>query len=158
MEQIQIQVHELCADVTGPVLVLMLPAQIQGSAAMQLGHSAVCSETFWSQPTWTSSADCGSCESVSDLYAHFSCFQHQRTVQSLPNISHSTVIRFSSVKILFAGGSNGPFLCGKETTFEGGMREPAIAWWPGRIPAGTVWVSVGADFSVVSRNIVPISP
>uniref|UniRef100_A0A8C1V2R5 N-acetylgalactosamine-6-sulfatase n=2 Tax=Cyprinus carpio TaxID=7962 RepID=A0A8C1V2R5_CYPCA len=34
-------------------------------------------------------------------------------------------------------GSNGPFLCGKETTFEGGMREPAIAWWPGRIPAGT---------------------
>uniref|UniRef100_A0A4W5RG41 Galactosamine (N-acetyl)-6-sulfatase n=1 Tax=Hucho hucho TaxID=62062 RepID=A0A4W5RG41_9TELE len=34
-------------------------------------------------------------------------------------------------------GSNGPFLCGKETTFEGGMREPAIAWWPGHIPAGT---------------------
>uniref|UniRef100_A0A3B4F6K0 N-acetylgalactosamine-6-sulfatase n=1 Tax=Pundamilia nyererei TaxID=303518 RepID=A0A3B4F6K0_9CICH len=30
-------------------------------------------------------------------------------------------------------GSNGPFLCGKETTFEGGMREPAIAWWPGHI-------------------------
>ncbi|XP_053127181.1 N-acetylgalactosamine-6-sulfatase isoform X2 [Hemicordylus capensis] len=36
------------------------------------------------------------------------------------------------------GGSNGPFLCGKETTFEGGMRMPAIAWWPGHIPAGTV--------------------
>uniref|UniRef100_A0A673V3C3 Galactosamine (N-acetyl)-6-sulfatase n=1 Tax=Suricata suricatta TaxID=37032 RepID=A0A673V3C3_SURSU len=34
------------------------------------------------------------------------------------------------------GGSNGPFLCGKQTTFEGGMREPAIAWWPGRVPAG----------------------
>lgn len=31
------------------------------------------------------------------------------------------------------GGSNGPFLCGKQTTFEGGMREPAIAWWPGKI-------------------------
>ncbi|ESN92640.1 hypothetical protein HELRODRAFT_95956 [Helobdella robusta] len=30
-------------------------------------------------------------------------------------------------------GSNGPFLCGKQTTFEGGMREPAIAWWPGKI-------------------------
>uniref|UniRef100_A0A452SMF2 N-acetylgalactosamine-6-sulfatase n=1 Tax=Ursus americanus TaxID=9643 RepID=A0A452SMF2_URSAM len=39
------------------------------------------------------------------------------------------------------GGSNGPFLCGKQTTFEGGMREPAIAWWPGRIPAGQ-----GIDF------------
>ncbi|XP_070301397.1 N-acetylgalactosamine-6-sulfatase-like [Salvelinus sp. IW2-2015] len=32
-------------------------------------------------------------------------------------------------------GSNGPFLYGKETTFEGGMREPAVTWWPGHIPA-----------------------
>lgn len=39
---------------------------------------------------------------------------------------------------LSPGGSNGPFLCGKQTTFEGGMREPAIAWWPGHIPAGQV--------------------
>uniref|UniRef100_H0WCY2 N-acetylgalactosamine-6-sulfatase n=1 Tax=Cavia porcellus TaxID=10141 RepID=H0WCY2_CAVPO len=39
------------------------------------------------------------------------------------------------------GGSNGPFLCGKQTTFEGGMREPAIAWWPKHIPAGQ-----GIDF------------
>lgn len=37
-----------------------------------------------------------------------------------------------------SGGSNGPFLCGKETTYEGGMREPAIAWWPGHIKEGTV--------------------
>ena len=36
------------------------------------------------------------------------------------------------------GGSNGPFLCGKETTFEGGMREPTIAWWPGHIRSGQV--------------------
>ena len=35
--------------------------------------------------------------------------------------------------IVSVGGSNGPFLCGKETTFEGGMREPSIAWWPGHI-------------------------
>ncbi|XP_064454659.1 N-acetylgalactosamine-6-sulfatase-like [Ornithodoros turicata] len=35
-------------------------------------------------------------------------------------------------------GSNGPFLCGKETTFEGGLREPAIAWWPGNIPPGKI--------------------
>lgn len=39
---------------------------------------------------------------------------------------------------LSLGGSNGRFLCGKQTTFEGGMREPAIAWWPGHIPAGGV--------------------
>lgn len=37
-----------------------------------------------------------------------------------------------------AGGSNGPFLCGKQTTFEGGMREPAVAWWPGTIEPGEV--------------------
>ena len=37
-----------------------------------------------------------------------------------------------------SGGSNGPFLCGKETTFEGGMREPSIAWWPGKIKPGQV--------------------
>ncbi|CAN7992405.1 unnamed protein product [Ixodes hexagonus] len=36
------------------------------------------------------------------------------------------------------GGSNGPFLCGKQTTFEGGVREPAIAWWPGFIQPGRV--------------------
>ena len=39
-----------------------------------------------------------------------------------------------------AGGSNGVFLCGKETTFEGGMREPTIAWWPGTIQPGQVCV------------------
>ena len=26
-------------------------------------------------------------------------------------------------------GSNGPLLCGKQTTFEGGMRTPLVAWW-----------------------------
>ena len=40
--------------------------------------------------------------------------------------------------VYLAGGSNAPFLCGKQTTFEGGMREPAIAWWPGMIEPGQV--------------------
>ena len=40
------------------------------------------------------------------------------------------------------GGSNGPFLCGKETTYEGGMREPTIAWWPGTIAPGQVSYSL----------------
>ncbi|MBE7560040.1 sulfatase [bacterium] len=34
------------------------------------------------------------------------------------------------------GGSAGPLRAGKCTTFEGGMRTPCIARWPGRIPAG----------------------
>jgi arylsulfatase A-like enzyme len=34
------------------------------------------------------------------------------------------------------GGSAGPLRDGKGSTWEGGMREPGIAWWPGTIPAG----------------------
>lgn len=33
------------------------------------------------------------------------------------------------------GAVNDPLRGGKGTTFEGGMRVPTIAWWPGRIPA-----------------------
>jgi arylsulfatase A len=36
------------------------------------------------------------------------------------------------------GGTAGPFREGKGTSFEGGIREPFLARWPGRIPAGTV--------------------
>jgi uncharacterized sulfatase len=36
------------------------------------------------------------------------------------------------------GGSNGPLRAGKGTTFEGGIRVPAIAWWPGTIAAGRI--------------------
>lgn len=34
-------------------------------------------------------------------------------------------------------GSAGPLREGKGTAWEGGQREPTIAYWPGRIPAGT---------------------
>ncbi|KAF4805528.1 arylsulfatase A-like protein [Turdus rufiventris] len=34
------------------------------------------------------------------------------------------------------GGSAGHLKCGKGTTYEGGMREPAVAYWPGRIAPG----------------------
>jgi arylsulfatase A-like enzyme len=36
------------------------------------------------------------------------------------------------------GGTAGPLREGKGTSFEGGIREPFIARWPGKIPAGTV--------------------
>ncbi|XP_061450068.1 N-acetylgalactosamine-6-sulfatase isoform X1 [Rhineura floridana] len=60
------------------------------------------------------------------------------------DISNNTLVFFTSdngaalISAPEQGGSNGPFLCGKQTTFEGGMREPAIAWWPGHVPAGQV--------------------
>ena len=34
-------------------------------------------------------------------------------------------------------GSSGPYREGKGTMFEGGIREPTLMRWPGRIPAGT---------------------
>ncbi|XP_030077032.1 arylsulfatase A [Microcaecilia unicolor] len=37
---------------------------------------------------------------------------------------------------LSRGGNSGLLKCGKATTYEGGMREPAIAYWPGRISPG----------------------
>ncbi len=36
------------------------------------------------------------------------------------------------------GGSSGPFRDGKGSTWEGGMRVPGVAWWPGTIPAGSI--------------------
>lgn len=34
------------------------------------------------------------------------------------------------------GGSAGPLRAGKGTVYEGGIRVPAIFWWPGKIPSG----------------------
>uniref|UniRef100_G3TL90 N-acetylgalactosamine-6-sulfatase n=1 Tax=Loxodonta africana TaxID=9785 RepID=G3TL90_LOXAF len=57
-------------------------------------------------------------------------------------------------------GSNGPFLCGKQTTFEGGVREPAIAWWPGHIPAGQVSHQLGSlmDLFTTSLSLAGLEP
>uniref|UniRef100_A0A3Q2VDV3 Arylsulfatase A n=1 Tax=Haplochromis burtoni TaxID=8153 RepID=A0A3Q2VDV3_HAPBU len=43
---------------------------------------------------------------------------------------------FSLLSYLSRGGIAGPLKCGKSTTYEGGMREPAIAYWPGIIKPG----------------------
>ncbi|XP_054696754.1 N-acetylgalactosamine-6-sulfatase isoform X2 [Grus americana] len=70
-------------------------------------------------------------------------------------ISENTFVFFTSdngaalISAPKQGGSNGRFLCGKQTTFEGGMREPAIAWWPGHIPPG------GAPALVPTAAVTP---
>ena len=42
------------------------------------------------------------------------------------------------------GGSPGQLRGAKGDTWEGGMREPTVAWWPGRLPAGRVCMDVGS--------------
>lgn len=51
------------------------------------------------------------------------------------------------------GGSTGPFLCGKQTTFEGGMREPTIAWWPGKIQPGLILHQLGSIMDLFTTAI-----
>lgn len=46
-------------------------------------------------------------------------------------------------------GSAGPLREGKGTSWEGGMREPCIMRWPGRIPAGTVTDEPGMNIDLL---------
>ncbi len=48
-----------------------------------------------------------------------------------------------------AGGSAGLLRDGKGSTWEGGMREPGIAWWPGKIPAGKVCHEVATTMDLL---------
>lgn len=47
------------------------------------------------------------------------------------------------------GGSAGPLREGKGTTWEGGVREPCIMRWPGKIPAGQVCDEVAATIDIL---------
>jgi len=46
------------------------------------------------------------------------------------------------------GGSAGLLRDGKGSTWEGGMREPTVAWWPGTIPAGSVITDMASTLDV----------
>jgi len=55
------------------------------------------------------------------------------------NLADNTLVLFTSDNggPLPHGAKNTPLRGGKGSTWEGGMRVPTIAWWPGKIPAGT---------------------
>jgi len=64
-----------------------------------------------------------------------------RVVNSLQDVglSENTLLIFSSDNggQLSAGASNGPLRDGKQSVYEGGLRVPTCAVWPGQIAAGT---------------------
>lgn len=49
----------------------------------------------------------------------------------------------------FAGGSAGPLREGKGSTWEGGMRVPGIAWWPGKIKPGQVSTAIACNLDLL---------
>jgi arylsulfatase A-like enzyme len=64
-----------------------------------------------------------------------------RVLEELRNLklAEKTLVLFTSDNggALNRGASNAPLRGGKGETFEGGIRVCTIAWWPGKIPAGT---------------------
>jgi arylsulfatase A len=50
-------------------------------------------------------------------------------------------------------GSAGLLRQGKGSTWEGGVREPAIAWWPGKIKAGVVSSELAASMDLFTTSL-----
>jgi len=51
------------------------------------------------------------------------------------------------------GGSAGPLREGKGSTWEGGMRVPGIAWWPGTVPAGVTTQEMACNMDLFNTAI-----
>ena len=52
-----------------------------------------------------------------------------------------------------AGGSAGLLRDGKGSTFDGGMRVPGIAWWPGKIKPGQVTHELGCTMDLFTTSL-----
>ena len=64
-------------------------------------------------------------------------------------LAEKTLVLFVSDNGGTARGSNAPLRGHKGSTWEGGIRVPAIAWWPGQIPAGTETDAITGMFDVL---------
>ena len=60
-----------------------------------------------------------------------------KTIKRL-RLDDSTLVILTSDNGAIRRGSNAPLSGGKATTMEGGMREPCVMRWPGKVPAGAV--------------------
>lgn len=89
--------------------------------------------------------------------ADWSVGQVLQTLRDL-KLEDNTLVLFTS--------DNGPWLSkrnssgvatplrgGKWTTWEGGQREPTIAWWPGRIPAGSTCDAVASEMDLLPTAV-----
>ena len=65
-------------------------------------------------------------------------------------LDENTFVIFTSDNGGARGCVNAPLRGGKGSQFEGGMREPTIAWWPGTIPAGSV-----SDELLTTMDLLP---
>ncbi len=66
------------------------------------------------------------------------------------NLSEDTFLFFCSDNGALSYGSNGDLRGWKGSLWEGGHRVPAIAWWPGRIPAGST-----TDALTICLDVMP---
>jgi arylsulfatase A-like enzyme len=70
------------------------------------------------------------------------------TIKEL-GLEKDTLVLFTSDN----GGAGGccslPLRGGKGSTWEGGMREPTVAWWPGRVPAGSICDEVATTMDLL---------
>lgn len=66
------------------------------------------------------------------------------------DLAENTLVLFFSDNGACRNGSNGPLRGFKGSDWEGGHREPAVAWWPGRIKPGVV-----TDQMAITLDIMP---
>ncbi len=65
------------------------------------------------------------------------------------DLAENTLVLFTSDNGGARGCVNKPLRGGKGSEWEGGLREPTLAWWPGRVPAGSTCDEVATIMDVL---------
>ena len=64
-------------------------------------------------------------------------------------IEKNTFVLFTSDNGGAGGLSSAPLRGGKGSAWEGGVREPTVAWWPGKVPAGSVCKEIASTMDLL---------
>ncbi len=103
--------------------------QTQDDSAAEIDWQAVIEEPWEADGEWRTRAQIAEVD--------WSVGQILDTLRDL-DLDENTLVLFTSDNGGARGCINAPLRGGKGSTWEGGMREPTLAWWPGRVPAGSV--------------------